>query len=245
MKRRFIMGVMASLLVLSTSWWANKALVTPTHPEPLSLSSAIHTVRVSGKVRVRIYETQHPQISGERLNLKRSVQGNEIKLSSKDPITFDLGLSHLDLLQGTGNAQVSAYVHNGAQLVIDLADCASVTLTGKPNIAKLSLRGQSQLKALSLASSDVDVHVKNLARVRVAGAAENLTVKLLNQAFFDATGLSVNHAWVSTSGQSVAHLGKIHTMRAYANERGEVFSYQRPAHLSQKSEGQANILNIN
>lgn len=237
------------LAVLSVAWapfcWANKALVTPTYPMPLGLSSDIHTVRVSGRVHVRIYESQHPQLSGELLDLKRSVHGDEIKLSSKDPITFDLGLSHLEIVQASGDAHVSAYVKTPAQLTVDLADCASVSLTGKPHLASLNLSGKSQFKAMSLVSSGLDVDVKNHARAIIGGTVDHLTVNMLNQAFLDATGLLANHVWVSAAGQSIAHLGRVHTMRAYADEQGEVFRYGTSVHLTQRSQNRANILSIN
>ena len=159
------------------------------------------------------------------------VQGNELVVRPKDRKWF------------------SAWGSGDVSLIVELQNFSQLQLSGSGGLTadslaaqdlELTLSGSSDLEFNSVSVRSLDVTISGSADVKLAGQAENQSVRISGSADYDAVDLSSETAKVRISGSAAAQIQVAGKLEARVSGSGSVRYLGKPT-VSQRVAGSGEI----
>lgn len=109
-----------------------------------------------------------------------------------------------------------------------LMDQAKVKLDGYPNLASLSMSGNSELTISRVKSKTLRTRLKGNARAKISGVTETLHAELWDKSSLNSRRLISQNSFVKTHNIATAYITAIKNQHTLAKDRSNIYYYFLP-----------------
>lgn len=156
--------------------------------------------------------------------------------------TIEVYAPKLKNLIVAGNVTVSAKGFKTSGLTVTTKGNGTVNLDGQYIIDKVYQRGNGRINISWINSDNLFVDSDSSGPIYLAGTANNMVIKLMNNAELDARYLRTQKASVFTTDNARADILVLDTLGAFAVDNSNIFYYKRPHNLTVVTKESGNVL---
>lgn len=141
-----------------------------------------------------------------------------------------------------GNSAVDAKDFKTSSLTVTAKDNGTINLDGQYIIDKIFQCGNGRIDISWINSDSLFVDSLSSGPIYLAGVVNDMVVKLMHNAQFDARYLRAQKASVFTTDNARADILVLDTLGAFAIDDSNIFYHKRPQKLTVVTKGSGNVL---
>jgi len=147
-------------------------------------------------------------------------------------------------LQASKHAEILAKDLHSHSLQVIVNGNSDLTLRGMVPLARIAQSGSSHIDIRWVNSQNLMIHAQDASKIRLAGFANVVHVRLHDAASLDAQYLRVNKMYIQTKGHSIAKVLVLDKLSADAYGRSNVYYMKKPRYFTEFTHESGNVLQM-
>lgn len=182
------------------------------------------------------------RVSNHRLYIEAPGWSSQLQ-SIKRPVV-SVNLPELTKLVVNGQANVAGTNLHSHGLTIEANGSGKIKLIGMINLKNIQQTGQNRLYLRWIDSDTLTVTSTDAGFIYLGGIAKTVYARLYHRATFNAEYLRANTMQVQTNDYASAFVYPVTTLRAFANDNGNIYYYAYPYHMTRSTSQSGNVLQM-
>lgn len=227
----------------------------PEYISTASTTGSFNAVNVDGYVNVMLRPSSQTSVTttGAKFNpVQTYVSHHTLYIQTpwrpqtqtgKRPVVT-VNLRELDKLTVSGQANVAASNIHSHALSITSEGSGKIKLIGMLNIKNINQTGNNRIYLRWIDSITLSINSSGDGFIYLGGVANTLYARVYGHAVLNAQYLRTKMVQVQTKNEAAAFVYPVTTLRAFANNHGNIYYYAYPKNITRYSIQSGNILQM-
>jgi hypothetical protein len=228
----------------------------PEYVSTLPTSGAFNQVDVDGYVNVIIRQAQQSSVTvtGAAFNpLQTHISHHTLYIetswrsspnpSGKRPLVM-VNMPTLNKLVVNGQANVAGTNLHSDGLNVEAHGSGKIKLIGMINLKSITQTGHNRIYLRWINSNTLSVNSSDEGFIYLGGVAKTIYARLYDHAILNAQYLRTSIVQVQTKNYSSAFVYPVTTLRAFANNNGNIYYYAYPRNMTRYAAQSGNVLQM-